>query len=170
MLTSPSFCELAQDTAFPEQHFPPSDAGESNLNAPMIAAQAPAELRSRLQADVAVTKAIYDADGLTHHRLVISKMRLRQQPRRIPQDKRPSGKLNTVLLNLHAHRPNFSNQRTQRLKGLQTPDDDATAETRWCQMWNAILCSAQHVFGRPSRQQQDWSDDGNATKAAFFTC
>ncbi|VDL95698.1 unnamed protein product [Schistocephalus solidus] len=39
--------------------------------------------------DVLVTKAIRDADGWTDHRLVISQMRLRLQPRRRLQGKRP---------------------------------------------------------------------------------
>ncbi|VDL94307.1 unnamed protein product [Schistocephalus solidus] len=52
--------------------------------------------------DVQVIKAIRGADGWKDHRLVISKMSLRLQPRRTPQGKRTQGKLNTVLLNMHA--------------------------------------------------------------------
>nr|VZI46780.1 unnamed protein product [Spirometra erinaceieuropaei] len=43
-------------------------------------------VRRRDQRDVLVTKAIAGADGWTDHRLVISKMRIRLQPRRRPQD------------------------------------------------------------------------------------
>nr|VZI33671.1 unnamed protein product [Spirometra erinaceieuropaei] len=43
-------------------------------------------VRRRDQRDVLVTKAIAGADGWTDHRLVISKRRVRQQPRRRPQD------------------------------------------------------------------------------------
>ncbi|VDM01541.1 unnamed protein product, partial [Schistocephalus solidus] len=42
-------------------------------------------VRRRDRQDVLVTKAIRDADGWTDHRLVISQMRLRLQPRRRPQ-------------------------------------------------------------------------------------
>ncbi|BHF68203.1 hypothetical protein SprV_0301123600 [Sparganum proliferum] len=42
-------------------------------------------VRRRDQRDVLVTKAIADADGWTDHRLVISQMRIRLQPRRRPQ-------------------------------------------------------------------------------------
>nr|VZI25720.1 unnamed protein product [Spirometra erinaceieuropaei] len=42
-------------------------------------------VRRRDQWDVLVTKAIAVADGWTDHRLVISKMRIRLQPRRRPQ-------------------------------------------------------------------------------------
>ncbi|BHF78342.1 hypothetical protein SprV_0602145500 [Sparganum proliferum] len=41
-------------------------------------------VRRRDQRDVLVTKAIPGADGWTDHRLVISKMRIRVQPRRRP--------------------------------------------------------------------------------------
>nr|VZI41500.1 unnamed protein product [Spirometra erinaceieuropaei] len=46
-------------------------------------------VRRRDQRDVLVTKAIAGADGWTDHRLVISKMRIRLQPRRRPQGNRP---------------------------------------------------------------------------------
>nr|VZI46575.1 unnamed protein product [Spirometra erinaceieuropaei] len=46
-------------------------------------------VRSRDQQDVLVTKAIAGADGWTDHRLVISKMRIRLQPRRRPQGANP---------------------------------------------------------------------------------
>nr|VZI43014.1 unnamed protein product [Spirometra erinaceieuropaei] len=46
-------------------------------------------VRRRDQRNVLVTKAIAGADGCTHHRLVISKMRIRLQPRRRSQRKRP---------------------------------------------------------------------------------
>uniref|UniRef100_A0A183SM07 Reverse transcriptase domain-containing protein n=1 Tax=Schistocephalus solidus TaxID=70667 RepID=A0A183SM07_SCHSO len=42
-------------------------------------------VRRRDRQDVLVTKAIRDADGWMDHRIVISKMRLRLQPRRRPQ-------------------------------------------------------------------------------------
>nr|VZI12819.1 unnamed protein product [Spirometra erinaceieuropaei] len=46
-------------------------------------------VQRRDQRDMLVTKAIAGADGWTDHRLVISKMRIRLQPRRRPQDKLP---------------------------------------------------------------------------------
>ncbi|VDN31454.1 unnamed protein product [Dibothriocephalus latus] len=40
----------------------------------------------RDQQDVLATKAMLDADGNTEHRLIISKMRIRLQPRRRSQE------------------------------------------------------------------------------------
>ncbi|VDL98753.1 unnamed protein product [Schistocephalus solidus] len=150
-------------------------------------------VRRRDRQDVLVTKAIRDADGWTDHRLVISQMRLRLQPRRRPQGKRPPCKLNTLLLNLPAHCFDFSNQITEKLEDLHAPDDNSTVETRCCQLRNVIQSTALEVLGRARCQNQDRFDDidadisnllaeknglhkaymdlrTDATKAAFFRC
>nr|VZI51953.1 unnamed protein product [Spirometra erinaceieuropaei] len=100
-------------------------------------------VRRRDQRDVLVTKAIAGADGWTDHRLVISKMRIRLQPRRRPQSKRPPGKLNVALLSLPAHHLHFSNELAQRLDNLPiaaaandaaaaAAAENASVENRWC--------------------------------------
>ncbi|VDM05808.1 unnamed protein product [Schistocephalus solidus] len=150
-------------------------------------------VRRRDRQDVLVTKAIRDADSWTDHQLVISQMRLRLQPQRKTQEKRPPGKLNTTLLKLPAHCFDFSNQITEKLEDLHAPADNATVETGWCQLRNVIQSTALEVLGRARRQHQDWFDDYDAdisnllaekngphkaymelridaTKAAFFRC
>ncbi|BHF79707.1 hypothetical protein SprV_0702283000 [Sparganum proliferum] len=57
-------------------------------------------VQRRDRQSITVTKVLCDVEGWTDHRLVISKMRLRLQPPRRPQGKRPTDKLNTVLLNM----------------------------------------------------------------------
>ncbi|BHF85112.1 hypothetical protein SprV_1002827100 [Sparganum proliferum] len=127
-------------------------------------------VRRRDQRDVLVTKAIAGADGWTDHRLVISKMRIRLQPRRRPQGKRPPGKLNVALLSLPAHRPYFSNELAQRLDHLPiaAADDAAAAaaenasvENRWCQLRDTVQSTALAVLDRAPRQHQDWFDDND---------
>nr|VZI09385.1 unnamed protein product [Spirometra erinaceieuropaei] len=126
-------------------------------------------VRRRDQRDVLVTKAIAGADGWTDHRLVISKMRIRLQPRRRPQGKRPPGKLNVALLSLPAHHLHFSNELAQRLDNLPiaAADDAAAAENasvenRWCQLRDTVQSTALAVLGRAPRQHQDWFDDNDA--------
>ncbi|BHF79905.1 hypothetical protein SprV_0702302900 [Sparganum proliferum] len=128
-------------------------------------------VRRRDQRDVLVTKAIAGADGWTDHRLVISKMRIRLQPRRRPQGKRPPGKLNVALLSLPAHHLHFSTELAQRLDNLPiaaAADDAAAAaenasvENRWCQLRDTIQSTALAVLGRARRQHQDWFDDNDA--------
>ncbi|BHF81836.1 hypothetical protein SprV_0802497000 [Sparganum proliferum] len=130
-------------------------------------------VRRRDQRDVLVTKAIAGADGWTDHRLVISKMRVRLQPRRRPQGKRPPGKLNVALLSLPAHHLHFSTELAQQLDNLPivaADADDAAAaaaenasvENRWCQLRDTIQSTALAVLGRANRQHQDWFDDNDA--------
>nr|VZI14105.1 unnamed protein product [Spirometra erinaceieuropaei] len=124
-------------------------------------------VRRRDQRDVLVTKAIAGADGWTDHRLVISKMRIRLQPRRRPQGKRPPGKLNVALLSLPAHHLHFSNELAQRLDNLPIAADAAAAENasvknRWCQLRDTVQSTALAVLGRALRQHQDWFDDNDA--------
>nr|VZI05535.1 unnamed protein product [Spirometra erinaceieuropaei] len=127
-------------------------------------------VRRRDQRDVLVTKAIAGADGWTDHRLVISKMRIRLQPRRRPQGKRPPGKLNVALLSLPAHRLHFSSELPQRQDKLPiAAADDAAADTenasvenRWCQLRDTVQSTALAFLGRAPRQHQDWFDDNDA--------
>ncbi|BHF73663.1 hypothetical protein SprV_0401674500 [Sparganum proliferum] len=123
----------------------------------------------RDQRDVLVTKAIAGADGWTDHRLVISKMRIRLQPRRRPQGKRPPGKLNIALLSLPAHHLHFGNELAQRLDNLpiaaadvDVAAENASVEKRWCQLPHTIQSTALAVLGRARRQHQDWLDDNDA--------
>nr|VZI14632.1 unnamed protein product [Spirometra erinaceieuropaei] len=124
-------------------------------------------VRRRDQRDVLVTKAIAGADGWTDHRLVISKMRIRLQPRRRSQGKRPPGKLNVVLLSLPAHHLHFSNELAQRLDNLPIADaaaaENASVENHWCQLRDTVQSTAAAVLGRAPRQHQDWFDDNVAT-------
>ncbi|BHF85349.1 hypothetical protein SprV_1002851200 [Sparganum proliferum] len=127
-------------------------------------------VRRRDQRDVLVTKAIAGADGWTDHRLVISKMRIRLQPRRRPQGKRPPGKLNVALLSLPTHHLHFSSELAQRLDNIPVAaaDDAAAAaenasvENRWCQLRDTVQTTALEVLGRAPRQHQDWFDDNDA--------
>nr|VZI27966.1 unnamed protein product [Spirometra erinaceieuropaei] len=96
-------------------------------------------------------------------------MRIRLQPRRRPQGKRPPGKLNVALLSLHAHRLHFSNELAQRLDNLPiaAADDAAAAENayvenRWGQLRDTVQSTALAVLGRAPRQHQDWFDDNDA--------
>nr|VZI33780.1 unnamed protein product [Spirometra erinaceieuropaei] len=96
-------------------------------------------VRRRDLQDVLVMKAIAGADGWTDHRVIISKMRIRLQPRRRPQGKRPPGKLNVALLSLPAHHLHFSNELAQRLDNFPIAADAAAAENasvenRWYQL------------------------------------
>nr|VZH96042.1 unnamed protein product [Spirometra erinaceieuropaei] len=98
-------------------------------------------VRRRDQRDVLVTKAIAGADGWTDHRLVISKMRIRLQPRRRPQAQRID---------------NFP------IAADAADAENASMENRWCQPRDTVQSTALAVLGRAPRQHQDWFDDNDA--------
>ncbi|BHF68806.1 hypothetical protein SprV_0301184700 [Sparganum proliferum] len=96
-------------------------------------------VRRRDQRNVPVAKGIPGADGWTDHRLVISETRIRLEPRRRPQGKRFSGKLNIVMLSLSADYLHFSTELTRRLASLRVAaaaaaDENASVKNRWCQL------------------------------------
>ncbi|BHF73902.1 hypothetical protein SprV_0401698600 [Sparganum proliferum] len=119
-------------------------------------------VRRRDELDVLVTKAIAGADEWTDHRLVMSKMRIRLQPRRRPQGKGPPGKLIIALLYLPAHRLHFSNELAQRLDNLPIAAENASVEDRWCQLRETVQSTVLAILGRARRQYQDWFDDNDA--------
>ncbi|VDL96157.1 unnamed protein product [Schistocephalus solidus] len=125
-------------------------------------------VRRRDRQEVLVTKAIRYANGWMDHCLVISQIRLRLQPQRRPQGKRPPCKLNTLLLNLPAHCFDFRNQITKKLEHMHAPDNNATVERRWCQLRNVIQSTTLEVLGRARRQYQDWFDDNDADISKLF--
>nr|VZI09499.1 unnamed protein product [Spirometra erinaceieuropaei] len=94
----------------------------------------------------------------TDHHLVISEIRLRLQSRERPEDKRPPGRLNTVLFNVSAYRLDFNNQLAQRLKKLHALDDSTAVETQLRQLRSAIHFTVLDIHGVPCRRYQDWFD------------
>nr|VZI51103.1 unnamed protein product [Spirometra erinaceieuropaei] len=100
-------------------------------------------VRRQDQRDVLVKKAIAGADVWTDHRLVISKMRIRLQPRRRPQGKRPPDNL--------------------PIAADAAAAENASVENRWCQLRDTVQSTALTVLGRAPCQHQDWFDDNDAT-------
>ncbi|VDL91522.1 unnamed protein product, partial [Schistocephalus solidus] len=90
--------------------------------------------------DVLITKAIRDADGWTDHCLVLS------------PDEAPTA----------APTKAPRNQITKKLDKMHAPDDNATVETRWCQLRNVIQSTALEFLGHARRQHHDCFDDNDA--------
>ncbi|BHF82406.1 hypothetical protein SprV_0802554400 [Sparganum proliferum] len=101
-------------------------------------------VRRRGQREVLVTKAIAGADWWTDHHLVISKMRIRLQPRRRPQAQR------------------LDNLPIAAAASADTAAENASVENRWCQLRDTIQSTALAILGRARRQHQDWFDDNDA--------
>ncbi|VDL93125.1 unnamed protein product [Schistocephalus solidus] len=109
--------------------------------------------RRRDRQYVLVAKAIRDAECWMDHSLFSSKTRLRLQPLGRPQD--------------------FNKQLTQKREEMQAADDNATMETRLCQLRNVIQSTALAILGHARSQHQDYLDDNDAEisnlRATVFT-
>ncbi|BHF59187.1 hypothetical protein SprV_0100214300 [Sparganum proliferum] len=103
-------------------------------------------VRRRDRHNVQMTKAMGDIDVCTDHRVVIPKIRLRHQPLKRPQGRRPPSKLHTVLLIELAHRSDFINQLASRMDELQTLADNATAQKCWRQLRYIIRSTTLNVL------------------------
>nr|VZI02027.1 unnamed protein product [Spirometra erinaceieuropaei] len=126
-------------------------------------------VRRRDQRDVLVTKAIAGADGWTDHRLVISKMRIRLQPRRRPQASivlqgRQVKLIGRKLLAVILLPPlcNGDNLPVAAAAADAAAAENASVENRWCQLRDTVQSTALAVLGRAHRQHQDWFDDNDA--------
>nr|VZI44384.1 unnamed protein product [Spirometra erinaceieuropaei] len=95
--------------------------------------------------DVLVTKTIPDADGWTDYRPVISKVRIRLQPRRRPQANRLP------------------------VAAASAADENASMENRWCQLRDTVKSTALVVLGRAPRQHQDWFDGNDDAISNLLT-
>ncbi|BHF67277.1 hypothetical protein SprV_0301030300 [Sparganum proliferum] len=65
-------------------------------------------------------------------------------------------RLNHVLVRREIGR---TDQLTQQFEELPTTDENASVETRWCQLRRAAHLTALAVLGRARRQHQDWFDN-----------
>nr|VZI51770.1 unnamed protein product [Spirometra erinaceieuropaei] len=114
----------------------PSDEREGHVDAPSVATLAPAGLCPRPEAkpaDVLGTQSIPGAGGLTHHRLYISKLRIRLQSRRKPQ-----------------------------AVAAATADENASVDNPWCQLRDTVQSTTLAVLGSARRQHRDRFDDNDA--------
>ncbi|VDM04955.1 unnamed protein product [Schistocephalus solidus] len=59
-------------------------------------------------------------------------------------------------------REKVTNQITEKLDSLHASDNNATVETRWCQLRNVIHSTSLEILGHARRQHQDWFDDNDA--------
>ncbi|VDL99846.1 unnamed protein product [Schistocephalus solidus] len=55
-----------------------------------------------------------------------------------------------------------NNQITEKMENLHAPDNNATVETRWCQLRNVIQFTTLEVIGCARHQHYDWFDDNDA--------
>ena len=103
--------------------------------------------------DVRVAKTMCGPDCWTYHRLVVSKLNLRIQPARRPQDKKAPRRQDVSKLNHDSMRQAFINDISNQLGATNLSSEDP--EENWTFFPKGGYSSAATTIGHPSRKHQD---------------
>ena len=116
-------------------------------------------VRRKDRQDVRVTKTMCGADCWTDNRLDVSKLNLRIQPVRRPQDKKVPKKLDVSKLKQDSKRQAFLNDLCSRLDALEHSSEDV--DESWTVFKDTVYSSAINSLGLVSRKHQDWFDEND---------
>ena len=114
-------------------------------------------VRKRDRQDVLVTKTMCGAECWTDHRLIVSKVKLQIQPKRLPQGSSAPKRLNVVRLKSDETKSEFVSILEERLDSLLL--DNPTVDTAWSSLQDVVYSTAKECLGVPIRKHQDWFDE-----------
>lgn len=117
-------------------------------------------VRKRDRQDVRVTKAMCGAECWTDHRLIVSKLNLRVQPKRRPQGTKASKRLNVGKLKMPSASQSFADTLEERLN--TTVLDDHDVEAAWSTLRETVYNTAFECLGPSTRKHKDWFDENCA--------
>ena len=112
-------------------------------------------VRQRDRGDVRVTKAMCGAECWTDHRLLVTKLNLKIQPKRRPQGSRTQKKLNTEKLAEKTTKENLVSELDSAFESLSPPND---IEKFWEIIKEITYSTALKVLGPVQKKHQDWFD------------
>ena len=116
-------------------------------------------VRQKDRQDVRVTKAMCGAECWTDHRLLITKLNIRIQPRRRPQGKKTPKRLNVSKLKRDSVKQSLVEELDNKLQ--QQSFDSKDVESDWATFRDTVYAAASQVVGPTTRKHQDWFDDNN---------
>ena len=116
--------------------------------------------RRRDRQDVRVTKSMCGADCWTDHRLIVSKLNIRTQPKRRPQGAKPPKRLNISKLKRSAVKESFAETMEEKLASTLFTNQDVEAD--WAALRETVYNTAKDLLGPAERHHQDWFDDNDA--------
>ena len=117
-------------------------------------------VRKKDRQDVRVTKAMCGAECWTDHRLIISKMNLRIQPKRRPQGSKPPKRLNVKKLKVEDTKKSLMDNLEERLGKLSL--DTMDVETAWASLRDTVHSTALECLGPTTRKHKDWFDENSS--------
>ena len=117
-------------------------------------------VRARDRRDVRLTKAVCGADCWTDHRLIISKMCLNIQPKRRPQGKKVTKRLDVEKLKSPDVIHEFQEAINNKLSVPPTTLD--TIEDQWAYFRDSTYSIALEIIGPKKKKHQDWFDENDS--------
>ena len=116
-------------------------------------------VRKRDRQDIRVTKSMCGADCWTDHRLIVSKVNLRIQPKTRPQGRKAAKRININGLKINSTRTSFVDTLEERLDA--TSLDHQHVETNWALLQQVVHETAVEILGPSTRKHKDWFDENN---------
>ncbi|CAH1277239.1 Hypp9517 [Branchiostoma lanceolatum] len=116
--------------------------------------------RKRDRQDVKVTKAMCGAECWTDHRLIVSKVKLRIQPKRRPQGQKICKRLDTAKLKQGETATRLASDLHSKLKDLHI--GEASVEYDWSTLKKTVYTTAFQHLGSTKRRNQNWFDENDA--------
>ncbi|KAI0232245.1 hypothetical protein LSAT2_017425, partial [Lamellibrachia satsuma] len=116
-----------------------------------------AVVRKRDRQGMRVTKSMCGADCWTDHRLIVTKLNIRVQPKRRPQDKKAPKRLNITQLKNTNTKQCFVDILEVRLES--TPLDSQNVEADWATLRELVYNTATEILGPSTRKHKDWFDE-----------
>lgn len=117
-------------------------------------------VRKRDRQDVRVTKAMCGAECWTDHRLVVSKLKLRVEPKRRPQGVKAPKRLNISKLKVSNIKQSLVDTLEERLDATVLTGQDV--ETAWAALRDTVYNTAMECLGSTTRKHKDWFDENDA--------
>ena len=114
-------------------------------------------VRQKDRQDVRVTKSMCGAECWTDHRLIVSKLNVRIQPKRRPQGNQTKKKLNVTKLSNGDIKESLVCTLEERLQTLHLDSDDI--EANWASLRDVVYTTATEILGPPTRTHKDWFDE-----------
>ena len=114
-------------------------------------------VRKRDRQDVRLTKSMCGAECWTDHRLIITKLNIRIEPKRRPQGKKAPKRLNVAKLMTDRGKQFFVDALDERLKS--TSPDNQSVEAAWATLRELIYTTATETLGPQTRNDKDWFDE-----------
>ncbi|KAK6983239.1 craniofacial development protein 2, partial [Biomphalaria glabrata] len=109
--------------------------------------------------DIRVTKSCCEAECGTDHRLIITKLNIRIQPKRRTQKSKPLKRLNTASLADDKTEKSLPDAIENCLKS--TVPTESNVDKSWECFKEAIYSTALNILGPMERKHQDWFDENS---------